>query len=133
MDRQKLRRHADRLPFAAAWSLLSVFLAQELFFGHRSQRAAAIGILFGAAMVTTWVMRRVSGMTWREALWPRREQPPPSMASVNELARTGRKIQAMKMYRELAGVDLETAHDAVNAIIAQRPPGEPAARIDPPR
>jgi len=64
----------------------------------------------------------VSGMTWREALWPRREQLPPSMASVAQLAHAGWKIQAIKMYRELTGADLKAAKEAVEAMIAHRSP-----------
>ena len=40
---------------------------------------------------------------------------PPSPAAIDELLRGGQKIQAIKYYRELHGVDLKTAKDAVDA------------------
>ena len=39
----------------------------------------------------------------------------PSPATIDELLRGGQKIQAIKYYRELHGVDLKTAKDAVDA------------------
>jgi hypothetical protein len=40
---------------------------------------------------------------------------PPSPAEIDTLLRTGRKIEAIKMYRALHGVDLKAAKDAVEA------------------
>jgi ribosomal protein L7/L12 len=40
---------------------------------------------------------------------------PPSPAQIDDLLRTGRKIEAIKVYRRLHGVDLKTAKDAVDA------------------
>ncbi|PWU44695.1 hypothetical protein DLJ46_24655 [Micromonospora globispora] len=138
MDRQKLRRLADRLPFSGALFGLGTYLVDERLLGHQRGGLAAVGVVFFLALVTSWVLRRVSGMTWREALWPRREPPPwtqlpPSMASVNELARAGLRIQAIKMYRELTGMELKASVEAVDAMIAQRTLHEPAPRIDPHR
>ena len=44
-----------------------------------------------------------------------RDGTPPSPAAVDDLLRGGQKIQAIKYYRELHGVDLKTAKDAVEA------------------
>lgn len=38
------------------------------------------------------------------------------MELVEELARKGMRIQAMKMYRKLTGADLKTSLDAVKAM-----------------
>ena len=40
---------------------------------------------------------------------------PPSPAEIDALLRRGRKIEAIKMYRTLHGVDLKAAKDAVEA------------------
>lgn len=40
---------------------------------------------------------------------------PPSPAEIDALLRGGRKIEAIKMYRTLHGVDLKAAKDAVEA------------------
>jgi len=40
---------------------------------------------------------------------------PPSRARIDEFLRAGRKIEAIKEYRALHGVDLKTAKDAVEA------------------
>ncbi|MEV0272283.1 hypothetical protein AB0H43_26200 [Hamadaea sp. NPDC050747] len=129
MDRQKLRRLADRLPVAVAFYGLGMYVVEGLL--GRQRRLAAVGILFVLALIASWVLRKVSGMTWREALWPRRAQLPSSMTSVAQLAQAGRKLEAMKMYRELTGADIKTGLEAVNAMIAQRALDEPATKFDP--
>jgi ribosomal protein L7/L12 len=40
---------------------------------------------------------------------------PPSSATIDELLRGGQKIEAIKQYRTMHGVDLKTAKDAVDA------------------
>ena len=40
---------------------------------------------------------------------------PPSPATIDDLLRGGQKIEAIKHYRALHGVDLKTAKDAVDA------------------
>jgi ribosomal protein L7/L12 len=40
---------------------------------------------------------------------------PPSPAEIDVLLRAGQKIEAIKMYRALHGVDLKAAKDAVDA------------------
>ncbi|WP_426501950.1 hypothetical protein ACPPVO_30340 [Dactylosporangium sp. McL0621] len=80
--------------------------------------------MFVLAVVTSWVLRRASGMAWREVLWPRREPPPwtqlpPSMTSVDEFARAGLRIQAVKMHRELTGMEFKASVEAVDAMIAE--------------
>jgi hypothetical protein len=34
---------------------------------------AGLGAAFGAALIIAWVLRKISGATWRQTLWPRRE------------------------------------------------------------
>jgi ribosomal protein L7/L12 len=46
---------------------------------------------------------------------PRPSGMSPSPAEIDALLRTGRKIEAIKMYRSLHGVDLKAAKDAVEA------------------
>jgi ribosomal protein L7/L12 len=41
--------------------------------------------------------------------------PPPSSATIDALLRGGQKIEAIKQYRTMHGVDLKTAKDAVDA------------------
>ncbi|WP_327003127.1 hypothetical protein OHA72_49935 [Dactylosporangium sp. NBC_01737] len=123
MDRQRMRRIADGLPLGGALSGLVVYLDETLF-GHPHGGPAAVGVVFVVAMLVTWLLRRLSGATWRQTLWPRREPPPwtrlpVSMASVGELARAGRRIQAVKMHRELTGMDLASSVKAVDAMIAE--------------
>jgi hypothetical protein len=118
VERPKLRRFADHLPFhAVAVGVVAMFLR------HDHEGLAALGVVFVSALVLSRVLRKVSGLTWREALWPRREPPwwaqlSPSMASVRELARAGLRIQAVKMYRELTGADLVAGVNAVDAMVA---------------
>jgi ribosomal protein L7/L12 len=40
---------------------------------------------------------------------------PPSPGTIDELLRSGQKIEAIKQYRTMHGVDLKTAKDAVDA------------------
>jgi hypothetical protein len=120
-----LRRFADGLPHVGASVALVQYLVDEKLLGHPGGGLSLVGAVFVGSLVVSWVLRRVSGMTWREALWPPREpspwdQLPPSMASVNELALAGRKIQAIKMYRELTGVGLVAGKEAVEAMTAHR-------------
>jgi ribosomal protein L7/L12 len=58
------------------------------------------------------------------------ERPATGMAEVDRLVRAGRKIQAIKVYRELTGVGLKEAKDAVerwNHPTAPAPPPLPGA------
>ncbi|MGR6318777.1 hypothetical protein Q2K19_32125 [Micromonospora soli] len=124
MDRQKLRRVADGLPLVGVSLGLGRYLIDERLLGHDGGGLAAVGVEFVGLLVISWVLRKVSGMTWREALWLRREPPPwsrlpPSMALVNELAQAGKKIQAIKMYRELTGASLVAGKEAVEAMIVR--------------
>jgi ribosomal protein L7/L12 len=45
----------------------------------------------------------------------RRGGTPPSPGTIDELLRGGQKIEAIKQYRTMHGVDLKTAKDAVDA------------------
>ena len=40
---------------------------------------------------------------------------PPSPAGIDDLVRTGRKIEAIKLYRRLYHADLKSAKDAIDA------------------
>jgi ribosomal protein L7/L12 len=51
-----------------------------------------------------------------------RGESPPSPERVDELLRAGRKIEAIKVYRRLHGVDLKSAKDAVDARAGQLRP-----------
>ena len=46
---------------------------------------------------------------------PRLGDTPPSAAEIDGLLQAGQKIAAIKAYRQLHGVDLKTAKDAVDA------------------
>lgn len=120
MDREKLRRFADGLPLMVALLGLGRYLLAKPL-GMRGGSLAGVAAVFVLALVVSWVLRRISGMTWREALWPPREaqsweKQPPSMGLVKELAQNGQRIQAIKMYRELTGADLKTSAEAVKAM-----------------
>ncbi|GAA5197363.1 hypothetical protein GCM10023322_68440 [Rugosimonospora acidiphila] len=134
MGRQKLRRVADGLPFVVLSSGLVEYFVPGRLRGHRD--AGLVAVAFVLALIVAWVMRRLSGMTWREALWPRREPPPwtklpPSMTSVDELARAGKRLQAIKMYRELTGADLKASKEAVETMIAPAAFHEPVLQVEP--
>ncbi|WP_203918868.1 hypothetical protein [Rugosimonospora africana] len=101
------------------------YLVADKLFGDQHGGLAAVGGAFLVVLIVTWVVRRISGATWREAVWPRREPPtrerlPSTMASVHELVETGQRIQAIKMYRELTGADLKSSVEAVDAMRATR-------------
>jgi ribosomal protein L7/L12 len=49
-------------------------------------------------------------------------ESPPSREQVDELLRAGRKIDAIKVYRRLHGVDLKSAKDAIDARAGQLRP-----------
>ncbi|WP_238011209.1 hypothetical protein KZZ52_57350 [Dactylosporangium sp. AC04546] len=60
--------------------------------------------------------------------WPRREPRPweslpPEMDKVRELAQAGRRLQAMRMYRDLTGADVATSRFVVNSLAAGVPDG----------
>jgi len=46
---------------------------------------------------------------------PRPTSAPPPPPDIDDLLRTGRKIEAIKRYRAVHGVDLKTAKDAIDA------------------
>ncbi len=125
MDRKRLRRLASpSYPFYITGVALVAYLI-GLAFGDRGVGLEGVGMLFVLAFTVGAVLRKVSGLSWRESLWPRleptpEEQVPTSMESVHELAKGGRRIEAIKMYRDLTGADLLTARDAVKEIQAQR-------------
>jgi hypothetical protein len=50
------------------------------------------------------------------------EESPPSPERVDQLLRAGRKIDAIKVYRRLHGVDLKSAKDAIDARAGQLRP-----------
>jgi hypothetical protein len=118
VDRRKLRR-VDGAPAVVLTAGLVNYLVEDKLLGHQHGGLAAVGGAFLLALVTSWVLRRISGMTWREALWSRRELPM-NMASVREHAEAGRKIQAIKIYRELTGADLKAGVEAVDAMARRR-------------
>jgi hypothetical protein len=125
VDRQNLRRLANRLPWSGLLFGLGQYFIGERLLGNHGAGLLVVVVVFVMLLVTSWVLRMVSGLNWREALWPRREpapweQLPRSMTSVNELAQAGQRIQAIKMYRELTGASLTAGKEAVEAMIARR-------------
>jgi hypothetical protein len=46
---------------------------------------------------------------------PRASSGPPTPEQIDQLVRAGRKIEAIKAYRALHGVDLKAAKDAIDA------------------
>jgi ribosomal protein L7/L12 len=46
---------------------------------------------------------------------PRPTRTPPPPPEIDDLLRTGQKIEAIKRYRAVHGVDLKTAKDAIDA------------------
>jgi ribosomal protein L7/L12 len=52
----------------------------------------------------------------------RSDETPPSPQRIDELLRAGRKIDAIKAYRTLHGVDLKAAKDAIDARARQLAP-----------
>jgi ribosomal protein L7/L12 len=68
----------------------------------------AIALVLWLGMVSRRGERPVSGPA-------RRATPPPTATDIDGLLQAGQKIAAIKAYRELHGVDLKTAKDAVDA------------------
>jgi ribosomal protein L7/L12 len=66
-----------------------------------------------AAVVGLGLMSRRGELSGSKDVRPRDTTPSP--AAIDELLRRGQKIQAIKYYRELHGVDLKAAKDAVEA------------------
>jgi ribosomal protein L7/L12 len=67
-------------------------------------------------IVLVLLLGLVSRRGERAASGPRRrEDLPRTAATVDSLLQAGQKIAAIKAYRELHGVDLKTAKDAVDA------------------
>lgn len=69
---------------------------------------AAVALVVGLGLMS----RRGERPGSKEA---RPSDTPPSPVAIDELLRAGQKIQAIKYYRELHGVDLKMAKDAVDA------------------
>jgi ribosomal protein L7/L12 len=77
-----------------------------------------------AAILVLLLLRTV--LTRDEATFSRRAADasaiPPTEASIRDCLLRGRKIQAIKAYRELHRVDLKTAKEAVERLAEQLPP-----------
>ena len=68
----------------------------------------AIALVVVLGIVSRWGERAASGPRQRDAL-------PQTEGTIDGLIQGGQKIAAIKAYRELHGVDLKTAKDAVDA------------------
>lgn len=85
------------------------------------------------------VYRQLTGVGLKEAkdavesgYYPSATPPPPpaaDMSTVDAALRADRKIEAIKVYRELTGVGLKEAKDAVERRAAGLPPAPPAPRF----
>jgi ribosomal protein L7/L12 len=86
--------------------------------------SGALFVLFTALMVLINVINKgsqVEGVPLEGAEPERKKSLSPSQqeetdTEIRELLRAGRKIEAIKMYREKYGVDLKTAKDSVEAM-----------------
>lgn len=82
-----------------------------------------LGLAVLALLVVVGVIVVLAGKRGGEVITlrpPQAGQPPPG-ETPEQLLRTGRKIEAIKRYRELTGVGLKEAKDAVEAMEAGRP------------
>ena len=70
-------------------------------------------IAAAAAVVGLGFLRRRGERTGSKEVRP--VGTPPSPGTIDDLLRGGQKIEAIKHYRALHGVDLKTAKDAVDA------------------
>jgi len=69
-----------------------------------------------AALVAIAVVGLVSRRGERAgSTGPRPSASPPPPPDIDDLLRSGQKIEAIKRYRALHGVDLKTAKDAIDA------------------
>jgi len=84
-----------------------------LQFGHPGNwLVAALSVGFLALLVICLLVYRLPGVTFRQMFRVRhlRTQPPPVVASMDnarQLAEAGKRIQAIKMVRQLTGMSLE--------------------------
>jgi hypothetical protein len=99
----------------AVFSGVTVIIAVYWLFGHPGERlVAALSLGYLALMVAGILVYRLSGVTFRQMFRVRRlrTQSPPVVASMDnarQLAETGKRIQAIKMVRQLTGLSLEEA------------------------
>ena len=75
-----------------------------------------LAILAGVALLMLWAWRRGKG---QESGAAAQAFPPASEQSLDELLAAGRKIEAIKQYREKSGAGLREAKKAVEARAAQ--------------
>lgn len=99
------------------------YLLGEKLFGNEPTGDLGFAItVFVAGLAVSWLIGRVPEG------WPRREPRPweslpPEMDKVRELARAGRRLQAMRMYRDLTGADVATSRFVVSSLAAGVPDG----------
>ena len=76
----------------------------------------AVAVIAVAAVTTGYLLARRGQQ--RTVIWSE-SATPASSPDVESLIRSGRKIDAIKRYRALHGVDLKEAKDAVDALERQ--------------
>jgi hypothetical protein len=89
--------------------------------GREEKHVKTFGIIALVIIVLVFWLDRTNRARIRR-LRESGEYPPPgrgTMADVERLVRLGRKIEAIKLYREIHGIDLMTAKSAVDAIVGQ--------------
>lgn len=75
-----------------------------------------VGFAFLVALVASTVTLFVRALFYR----PEEALAPPSLELARQLARSGRRIQAVAMVREISGVSLIEASDAVKAMESEQ-------------
>lgn len=96
----------------------TVALVMMLFLG-----LAVLGVMAAIGLVVALSSRRNVEVVSLEPPPPAAAPAPvPADASPEQLLRAGKKIEAIKRYRELTGVGLKEAKDAVEALEAGRAP-----------
>jgi hypothetical protein len=99
---------------------VSGVIAAYWYFGHPGERLqTALSVGFLALLVTCLLVYRLSGVTFRQMFRVRRfwkrspKQPRPpvvaSMDTARQLEEAGRRIEAIKMVRQLTGMPLKEA------------------------
>lgn len=91
---------------------LTVLIVAVLCLGGLAAVAVAVAVVWMQSRQEDQVNRRAEPVDYL----PQREASPQAQQQIRDLLASGKKIEAIKAYREATGADLKTAKDAVDAM-----------------